>query len=88
MDHRIALPKASQPSIRGDFFLLSVAAVFFAPDVLARKSMTGGAVLKGPRDHRADRFPLAYPLGCPLARPLGVQQWAGRKKKFCIRYFT
>jgi hypothetical protein len=40
--------------------------------------MTGGAMLRGPRDHRADRFPLAYPLGRPLARPLGVQQWAGR----------
>jgi hypothetical protein len=68
MDRRIAAFGVSRPSIRGDFFLLSAVAFFSAPNISARRSMTGGPHAQGPSDQRAGHFPLA----CPLASDSGA----------------
>jgi hypothetical protein len=80
MDRRIALPKASRPSIRSDFFLLSAAAVFFAPNILAGRSMTGGPHAQGPRGQWAGHFPLARPLARRVG-PIGVHLHLPKRDK-------
>jgi hypothetical protein len=41
--------------------------VFFAPNISAGRSMTGGPHAQGPSDQWAAPFPLAQPIGRPLA---------------------
>jgi hypothetical protein len=49
------------------FFFLGATVFLFAPDILASRSMTGGAEFSGSSGQRAMVFPLAHPLAHPLA---------------------
>jgi hypothetical protein len=67
LDRWIAVLGASRSSIRGSFFLLSIDVFFFAPNITAGRSMTGGPHAQGPSGQWAGHFPLAHPLASPLA---------------------
>jgi hypothetical protein len=55
-DRRLGTISAVHPRC---FFLLSYTVFFFAPDILANRSMTSGTEFSGSSGHRAVLFPLA-----------------------------